>query len=480
MKRKKSTVDGGQLLSAPEVKDDGGSTKKKTTRLTFASRMISTSPSNYCLPGIPTAFKLILLSFVGFAFLVVFTAKGQHKHWHYHIRAPNNTPMREPHMPEPLMDKVQRHMERSKGGVTKSVDGKKMPSDESASFLDPTQRMLAQPSRYVDSEKKLKQQLLKLLERQNAELKNKPKVPNDGVLGVKISNRYLGEDLLPYPDSRGDEKEWEKRMEMRKANLERKDKQEWNEMMFRYDEVMEKYEDYYHPLKSHREAGDDHDSLDSHDGETSADTAPVRPPRGTGQWPSPSEKAGPGTTILLKPAFGSHRHSNDAILVFAEGYDLSIYLAFVESLIGTGYSGDLVLSISTEEKLKPDVKNYLLSVNSKAGGVNIVAYEVDWSCFKQSGEAVAGANGGVARCKMNNAFGDVSGNPISDPREPRPVATARYELYWIWSLHYEKESWLMLIDARDVWFQSHPFGELINRGKVSGELHLFGVSFELL
>jgi len=56
------------------------------------------------------------------------------------------------------------------------------------------------------------------------------------------------------------------------------------------------------------------------------------------------------------------------------------------------------------------------------------------------------------------------------------VATARYELYWMWSIQYQKESWLMLIDARDVWFQLHPFKELETRGKVSGELYLFGVS----
>jgi len=159
------------------------------------------------------------------------------------------------------------------------------------------------------------------------------------------------------------------------------------------------------------------------------------------------------------------------------GYDLSIYLAFIESLISTGFSGDVVLSISSEEKLKPDVKAYLQSKNSETGGVNIVAYEVNWTCFKRSGEAASGSNEGINHCKMNNAFGDANGSPISDPREPRPVATARYELYWMWSLQYDKESWLMLIDARDVWFQLHPFQELTSRGKVSGELHFFGVSF---
>jgi len=207
----------------------------------------------------------------------------------------------------------------------------------------------------------------------------------------------------------------------------------------------------------------------------------VRQPKGTGRWPSPSHKAGADTAILLKPAFGSHRPSTNAIFVFAEGYDLSIYLAFVESLANTGYDGDVVLSISNEEKLKPGVEEYLQSKNAETGGLmNIVAYQVNWSCFKRSGEAVSGPGEEIHHCKMDNAFGDASGNPISDPREPRPVATARYELYWMWSLQYNRESWLMLVDARDAWFQLDPFRELTTRGKISGELHLFGVSFPLL
>ena len=104
-----------------------------------------------------------------------------------------------------------------------------------------------------------------------------------------------------------------------------------------------------------------------------------------------------------------------------------------------------------------------------------MAYEVNWTCFKQSGEPADGSGEGMNHCKMIDAFGDADGNPISDPREPRPVATARYELYWMWSLQYNKESWLMLIDARDVWFQLNPFEELSSREKVYGELHLFGV-----
>jgi hypothetical protein len=195
--------------------------------------------------------------------------------------------------------------------------------------------------------------------------------------------------------------------------------------------------------------------------------------------------APPDTRIILVPSFGYHRYTKDAILVFAEGYDLSVYMAFIESLLLTGYDGDLVLSIAKGEKLKPNVKEYLQSINNNnkssnnnnnvKGGMNIIAYEVDWSCYKSdtSGIPVTDSNGGQSHCQMNNVFGTTTTSTIttttnsttiteaiSDPRTPRPVATARYELYWIWCLQYTASSWIMLIDARDTWFQLHPFSGL--------------------
>ena len=460
--RKKHSGNGTATHSTSDVDDDGGSAKQKPSHHFFAQRLHSAfgptsastsstypvskkaSPPAYTLPGVPVVLKLVLLSFVGFAVLVVLTAKGRHAHWRYHhMRG---------HIPEfPGWHKGSGHNireSRSKNeAVRTNVDEN---SDKSASSNDATQRMLDQPSRFVDSEKKLKQQLLKLLEKQNAEHKKKPNDPNDSTLGVKISNRYLGEDLLPYPKSKGEEKEWEKEMEKRKTELAKADQQDWNEMMQQYVKVMEKHieenEHVDHALSSN--GGDsEHNAQQNADnadagGEFADKNKAVRPPKGTEKWPSPSEKAGADTTILLKPAFGSHRPSSNAILVFAEGYDISIYLAFVESLANTGYDGDVVLSISNEEKLKPGVKEYLQSKNAESGGLNVVAYEVNWSCFKRSGEAASGSGEGIHHCKMDNAFGDASGKPISDPREPRPVATARYELYWMWSLQYNKESWL--------------------------------------
>jgi len=460
--------------------DDGGSAKLKnssSSKRGSSKNILSSSISSdclheLCLPDVPVALKLVILSFVGFALLVVLTAKGRHAHWRYK----NSWHMRAPHMPQPLLDKlkVSRSSTSSKGIRSSSSSNRQSASlggDNSQSLADATQQMLAQPSKFVDSEKKLKQQLKQLLDKQNAEKKQHKVNPNESILGVKISTRYLGEDMLPYPNSKGNEKDWEKQMNERKKELALIDDKEYKDMKQQYNEIMEHHIEVNDRV-DHALGEDISDEERIEDNNNKA----IHPPKGSTQWPSPSEKAGSDTTILLKPAFGSHRPNQDAILIFAEGYDLSIYLAFVESLLNTGYTGDLVISISNEAKLKPGVKEYLQSHsnNSQTGTVNVIAYEVNWSCFKQSGETASGSGEGVNHCKMDNAFGDANGNPISDPRAPRPVATARYELYWMWSLQYNKESWLMLIDARDVWFQLHPFKELEDRGKVSGELHLFG------
>lgn len=459
--------------------DDGGSAKAKPPHLSFIpmirtafgsalafSKNLISGPA-CCLSGIPAAFKLILLSFLGFAILVVFTAKGRHEHWRYQHG------MRAPHMPIPLMESIHRNIGRLKGRTKKQFH------ETSVNFPHRQSQILVQSSRFVDSEKKLKQQLKELFEMQHAEKKHNSDNPENSILGVKVSNRYLGDDLLPYPKSKGVEQEWEREMEMRKAELTKFDEEEWNEILTQYNKVTENY--------VNDEGGADHisepwgrsdnESVDY--GLINGESMSLHPHH-SDRWPSPSEKAGPNTTILLKPTFGFHRPSQDVIFAFAEGYDLSVYLAFVESLTKTGYKGDLVFSISSEENLKPGVKEYLLSKKSEMSDVNIVAYEVNWTCFKQSGEPAAGSGEGMNHCKMNGVFGDVSGNPVLDPRDPRPVATARYEVYWIWSLQYNKESWIMLIDARDVWFQLHPFEELSRRGKISGELHLFGVRFYII
>mmetsp|Transcript_23935 Transcript_23935/g.39464 ORF Transcript_23935/g.39464 Transcript_23935/m.39464 type:complete len:680 (+) Transcript_23935:107-2146(+) len=479
--------------------DDGGSAKRKNrpVRTTMASTALTITNlvQNMCLPGVPVALKLVLLSFLAFALLMVLTAKARRAHFHYKHNKNNNNEggliRGGPGMPVPLVEQLaqklhlQNNINSNKNTNYQANEDSDSAASASLSSMEATKRMLAQPSKFVDAEKKLKQQLLHLLEKQTTEQKSNGEVdPNLSVLGVKISNRYLGEDLLPYPESKQAEEEWEHKMNQRKEELRKQDEIEWKALMERYNEVMVDY------VEENEHA--DHNAGLHEVEQDVIDSKPLKPQQHKQQqpvsevkhaksdenttWPAPSKMAGDDATILLKPAFGTHRPLSNAILVFAEGYDLSIYLSFVESLANTGYSGDVVFSISNESKLKPGVKEYLLSKSDSQSdkGVNIIAYEVEWTCFKKSGESARGSGEGINHCKMNSVFGDSAGNPVDDPREPRPVATARYELYWIWSLQYSKESWLMLLDVRDVWFQLDPFEQVNARGKVTGELHLFG------
>lgn len=169
-------------------------------------------------------------------------------------------------------------------------------------------------------------------------------------------------------------------------------------------------------------------------------------------FPPPVKAAGPNATIILKPTFGVHQPDKDAVFVFAEGYDLKVYALFVVSLRKTGFNGDIVMSVSSREKLKPGVENFLQQQN-------VVAY-----CLgihdKQN--------------LIDSMYSDSNGKPLRDPRPSRPVATARFELYWVWSLQYRPHSRIMLVDARDVYFQLSPFDALPRTtGGSGGILHFF-------
>ncbi len=188
-----------------------------------------------------------------------------------------------------------------------------------------------------------------------------------------------------------------------------------------------------------------------------------------------------GTHVVLKPTFGKHRENVDAVFALAEGYDLKIYLLFIESLKATGFNGDLVLSVSALGSLKPGVEEYLRS-NQIDGdnekGVNVVAYTVTWTCYNGKGEVTEGANEGIRKCELVGMYGeDADEHIVHDPRDARPVATARFELYWAWSQYYKDENWIMLIDSRDAHFQRNPFTDLPR--EINGEnglLYFFAVS----
>jgi hypothetical protein len=205
---------------------------------------------------------------------------------------------------------------------------------------------------------------------------------------------------------------------------------------------------------------------------------------GPSSFPKPNALAAKGSPSstdeivnYLSPAFGTHRPNEDAVFLFAAEYALPIYVLFLSTLRETGYTGDVVIAISKLDYNDRYIKDYLES------DPHIIIYVSEFTCFNAEMETVASMKGGIRVCKCHNLYGrrkqgEEAVTPLEDPRQARTVPTTRYELYWIWIVHYSKHSWIMMIDARDTVFQKNPF-DFVPREpdetRKDGLLILFGV-----
>jgi hypothetical protein len=194
---------------------------------------------------------------------------------------------------------------------------------------------------------------------------------------------------------------------------------------------------------------------------------------GPSSFPKPSAKAHPDAVPAFQPTFGQHRPDQDAVMAFAAEYGLNTYLTFVTTLRNTGFTGDIVFAVSKLDVERKGVKEYF---ESQPG---LVVYVISLDCFNAEGDSVDSIKGGMRVCQLHGLWQHADGEIMQDPRPSRTVATTRYELYWIWALNYNRHSWLMLLDARDSFFQTNPFLN-VKREKVKdrpdGILYFFGVS----
>ena len=106
-------------------------------------------------------------------------------------------------------------------------------------------------------------------------------------------------------------------------------------------------------------------------------------------FPLPSEAVSASSQIILQPTFGIHRPNQNAVFAFAEGYDLGVYITFIESLKQTNYTGDVVLAVSHVEGMKDGVAEYLkwYSKQEQAddNSIRVISYAMEWECYKKSG-----------------------------------------------------------------------------------------------
>jgi hypothetical protein len=183
-------------------------------------------------------------------------------------------------------------------------------------------------------------------------------------------------------------------------------------------------------------------------------------------YPPPYELISPTSQVLLQPTLGSHRPNQNAIFAFAEGYPLDVYITFIESLSNTGYTGDVVLAVSSASEMKPQVLDYLTSyADENSEKLHVISYALSWECYRKNGERITHVNNGFSDCQLHGLYSTHDGiTPAKDVRMARPVATARYELYWIWSTHYEDTSRILILDVRDSYFQSNPFSTATTEG----------------
>lgn len=133
------------------------------------------------------------------------------------------------------------------------------------------------------------------------------------------------------------------------------------------------------------------------------------------------------------PLYGKKHEGGDAIFALACNYPKLYYQRFVGSLRKFGFEGDIVLAVSPPVKMKPGVEDYV-----KETGV--VAYGFDVDCE------------GKDNCKLQDEF---LGYP--DPRPMRTFANIRYALYEYWLQHYNEQSYILILDFRDTFFQGNPF-----------------------
>ena len=135
----------------------------------------------------------------------------------------------------------------------------------------------------------------------------------------------------------------------------------------------------------------------------------------------------------IQPLYGKKHQGGDAVFALACKYPKYNFQRFVGSLRKFNYDGDIVLAVSPPNEMRPGVNAYLEKMN-------VLAYPFGVVCD------------GKDNCRLKDEF---LGYP--DPRPYRSFANIRYALYEYWMRHYSDQSYILILDFRDTFFQANPF-----------------------
>jgi hypothetical protein len=158
-----------------------------------------------------------------------------------------------------------------------------------------------------------------------------------------------------------------------------------------------------------------------------------------------------------KPLWGFQHKGEDAIFALATNYPTLFYKRFVGSLRKSKYEGDIVLAVSPPDVMKDGVQEYLKNKQ-------VLAYPFEVVCQ------------GVDNCMFKENF---LGYP--DPRPMRTFANIRYALYEYWLTNYHFNSYILILDFRDTFFQLDPFATFgaFDQRQPKYELHMYEENFKV-
>ena len=179
--------------------------------------------------------------------------------------------------------------------------------------------------------------------------------------------------------------------------------------------------------------------------------------------------------IILGKARWNNSTNTEVVFAMSKGYNTQIemYQTLIGSLLQTGYHGDIILGMDPIDKWSSEVRNYLKQIP------NLVVYDVSLGCTMKTKtittkkEEISNTNNNDSKitsmanswdeiaCTMDGYYQDSkSGKLVKDTTVPKSLRKFRYEHYWIWSQKYSPQTRILIVDARDIYFQLNPFNRV--------------------
>jgi hypothetical protein len=127
---------------------------------------------------------------------------------------------------------------------------------------------------------------------------------------------------------------------------------------------------------------------------------------------TPLGLVGDGSIVVAKPSIGKHRNESDAIFCIADDLDYRRMVQFLTSIQGTGFEGDIVMSISRQNRKGSKIHTFLERFGQNNN--NLVVYEDVFTKIDDN-------------YQIHGLYGQKPGQTLDDPRPAREKAVAHHE-----------------------------------------------------